>query len=119
MRKSQIINTDEIQHYLKDLKKIPVVSHQRQEEIFTLLNEKKITKEEKQKLHDELVVGNLRFVVTVAKVYQNQGLDLLDLISEGNIGLLISYLLINLSELKDILIPTEQLILKISKFIEP
>ena len=88
MRKSQIINTDEIQHYLKDLKKIPVVSHQRQEEIFTLLNDKKITKEEKQKLHNELVVGNLRFVVTVAKVYQNQGLDLLDLISEGNIGLL-------------------------------
>lgn len=89
MRKTHIIiNTDEIQHYLKDLKKIPVISHQRQEEIFAAMSDKSITKEELLKLREELVVGNLRFVVSVAKAYQNQGLDLLDLISEGNIGLL-------------------------------
>lgn len=88
MQKSRIINTGEVQNYLKDLKKIPVISHKRQDEIFKLLKTKEITPEEKQKLHHELVVGNLRFAVSIAKQYQNQGLDLLDLISEANIGLL-------------------------------
>jgi RNA polymerase primary sigma factor len=88
MQKSRIINSDEVQNYLKDLKKIPVITHERQDEIFKLLKSDSITKEEKEKLHNELIVGNLRFVVSIAKQYQNQGLDLLDLISEGNVGLL-------------------------------
>lgn len=88
MQKSRIINTDEVQNYLKDLKKIPVITHERQDEIFKLLKDKDIDEKEKEKIYEELVVGNLRFVVSIAKKYQNQGLDLLDLISEGNIGLL-------------------------------
>jgi len=88
MKKSFLANTEEIQQYIRDLKKIPVITHERQEEIFTLLNNKQITKFEKKKLYDELVVGNLRFVISVSKAYQNQGMDLLDIVSEGNIGLI-------------------------------
>ena len=88
MNKSIINNTEEIQQYIKDIRKFPVISHQRQEEIFTLLNNKKTSKEERIKLNEELVVGNLRFVISVAKMFQNQGMDIMDIISEGNIGLI-------------------------------
>jgi len=88
MKKSFLANTEEIQQYIRDLKKIPVISHERQEQIFLLLTNKNITKEEKKSLYDELVVGNLRFVISVSKGFQNQGMDILDIISEGNIGLI-------------------------------
>ncbi len=88
LKKSITPNTDELQSYIKDLKKIPVISHERQEEIFLELKKELLTKNDKEKLLNELVLGNLRFVISVAKMYQNQGLELLDLISEGNIGLI-------------------------------
>jgi len=88
MNKSILINTEEIQQYIRDIRKIKVITHERQNEIFELLKNKNIDKTEHDNLLNELVLGNLRFVISVAKLYQGQGLDIMDLISEGNIGLL-------------------------------
>ncbi len=68
--------------YLKEINKIPMISHE--EEL--VLAEKAQSGDAAAK--NKLVNANLRFVVNVAKKYQNHGLDLSDLISEGNIGLL-------------------------------
>lgn len=87
MKKNVIITTDEIKQYIKDIRKIPVISHDREDEIFKVLK-KTTDKKEREKLLNELVLGNLRFVISVAKSYQNQGMDIMDLISEGNIGLI-------------------------------
>lgn len=88
MNKSIIINTEEIRNYIKDIRRIKVITHERQDQIFEKLKNKDLTNKERNKLLSELVLGNLRFVITVAKSYQNNGLDLIDLISEGNIGLI-------------------------------
>lgn len=68
--------------YLKDINKVSLLS--REEETDLALKAKAGDKAAK----DRIVNANLRFVVNVAKKYQNHGLDLPDLISEGNIGLL-------------------------------
>ncbi len=47
-----------------------------------------LTEVERKEIEKELLIGNLRFVITVSKQYQNQGLDLSDLIAEGNLGLM-------------------------------
>ena len=68
--------------YLKDINKVPLLT--REEESALALQAASGDKEAKNRI----VNANLRFVVNVAKKYQNHGLDLPDLISEGNIGLL-------------------------------
>jgi RNA polymerase primary sigma factor len=82
------INQEEISHYLKDIRKIKVMTPEREKELSKLMTSENITEKEKRDIEKELLVGNLRFVITVAKQYQNQGLDFPDLVAEGNLGLL-------------------------------
>lgn len=82
------INQDEISHYLKELRKIPVITPDREKELSEIMLNPNVTQQEIDMVHKELLEGNLRFVITVAKEYQGQGIDLGDLISEGNLGLM-------------------------------
>lgn len=85
---SIIINQEEINLYLKDIRKIKVMTPERERELAELMKSGTLTDMEKENIAREIVEGNLRFVITVAKQYQNQGLDFPDLIAEGNLGLL-------------------------------
>jgi len=82
------VNQEDIKLYLKDIRKLTVLTPERERELSKMITSGKLTEKEKAKITDELIKGNLRFVISVAKQYQNQGLDLSDLISEGNLGLL-------------------------------
>ena len=82
------INQDEIQMYLKDIRKINVMTPAREKELAKIILSEDCTERQKEQVYQELLEGNLRFVITVAKQYQNQGLDLSDLIAEGNYGLM-------------------------------
>ena len=68
--------------YLRDINRIPLLTREQEIDYATRARDG----DEAAKEH--LVRANLRFVVNVAKKYQNQGLPLTDLISEGNIGLM-------------------------------
>jgi len=82
------INQEEITHYLKDIRKIKVMTPDRERQLAERMLSDDVTEDEVKKIHKELLEGNLRFVITVAKQYQNQGLDFPDLIAEGNFGLM-------------------------------
>ncbi len=68
--------------YLKEINKVALLTRAEEEKYARL------AAAGDQNAKDRLVAANLRFVVNVAKKYQNQGLALDDLISEGNIGLI-------------------------------
>jgi len=68
--------------YLNDIGKIPMLTPEDEASLA-----KRIRGGDQEAL-DKLTKANLRFVVSVAKQYQNQGLSLSDLINEGNVGLM-------------------------------
>ena len=82
------INQEEIAGYLKDIRRIRVMTPERERTLAQKMLSPDVTEQEKKTIQRELLEGNLRFVITVSKQYQNQGLDLSDLIAEGNYGLM-------------------------------
>ena len=82
------LNQDEIQIYLKDIRKLKVMTPERERVLAERIASEDCSQREKDAIQKEMLEGNLRFVITVAKQYQNQGVDLSDLIAEGNFGLM-------------------------------
>jgi RNA polymerase primary sigma factor len=68
--------------YLKEINNTPLLTREQEKDLA-----KRIRKGDEGALHD-LVKANLRFVVSIAKQYVNQGLSLADLVNEGNLGLI-------------------------------
>ena len=80
------IADDSVKLYLREIGKIPLLSAEEEFELAQKVihgNEK-----EKKRARDKMAESNMRLVVSIAKRYSGRGLDLLDLIQEGNTGLL-------------------------------
>jgi RNA polymerase primary sigma factor len=79
-----ITNRDSVslEKYLQEIAKLPLISSDEEVRLFELVKKGCIAAEEK------IVKANLRFVVSVAKQFQGQGLSLEDLVNEGNVGLI-------------------------------
>lgn len=71
-----------LDQYLGEIGKIPLLGRDEERALA------RRAREGDRRALDELVLANLRFVISVAKQYQNQGMGLVDLINEGNVGLI-------------------------------
>jgi RNA polymerase primary sigma factor len=101
-RQSSRVATDAIGFYLSSIGRVPLLTPAEEIELAHHVQQMKnllnIPKEEHtprqrhqikmgKRARDRMMAANLRLVVSVAKKYQNQGLELLDLVQEGAIGL--------------------------------
>lgn len=74
--------TPSLDKYLHEIGKVELLSSEEEVELASKI------KNGDEKAFEKLIKANLRFVVSVSKQYQNQGLSLPDLINEGNVGLI-------------------------------
>ena len=76
------MSSNPIRLYLRDIRQIPLLTLEKERELA------KRVKKGNTKARKELIKANLRLVVSIAKRYENIGLPFLDLVEEGNIGLM-------------------------------
>jgi len=76
-------SSDALNYYLAQLRETPLLSKEQEEELFD-----RLIKSEDMDAARKLVMSHLRFVVHIAKTYKGYGLPLLDIIQEGNVGLM-------------------------------
>ena len=78
---------DPVRMYLKEIGKVPLLSAEREKELAEIMAHSE-NAAEKAAAKNELVEANLRLVVSIAKRYVGKGMFFLDLIQEGNLGLM-------------------------------
>ncbi|HEX6068850.1 MAG TPA: RNA polymerase sigma factor RpoD/SigA [Longimicrobiaceae bacterium] len=76
------VESESLDQYLREISAYPLIDREQEAELARRIRQNEMGALER------LVRSNLRFVVSVAKRYQNQGVSLADLINEGNIGLM-------------------------------
>ena len=82
---SSAVTDDSVKIYLRQIGKIPLLTQEEELEIAKKIHE---NSSEAEKAKEKLVNANLRLVVSIAKKYIGRGLSFLDLIQEGNMGLM-------------------------------
>jgi RNA polymerase sigma-32 factor len=76
---------DTFEQYMTEVNRIPLLSREREEQLTT-----EFAASQDPAIAHELVVSNLRFVVRIANEYRGYGLKLIDLVQEGNLGLMVA-----------------------------
>ncbi len=90
----EVKNNDAVKMYLKEMSKVPLLSPKEEPELAKAIiagNAPDATEEEKEAgkaAKEKLITANLRLVISIAKHYIGRGMQLLDLIQEGNMGLI-------------------------------
>jgi len=77
-----------LRKYLEDISAYPTLAVEKERELGRIIQDVEQPEETRKQAIDELVRGNLRFVVSYAKKFYSPDVSFLDLINEGNIGLL-------------------------------
>ena len=78
---------DPVRMYLKEIGRVPLLTPDRERELAEIMTASE-DEDKKQAAKNELVESNLRLVVSIAKRYVGKGMFFLDLIQEGNLGLM-------------------------------
>ncbi len=78
---------DPVRMYLKEIGRVPLLTADRERELAEIMANSE-SEEERENAKNELVEANLRLVVSIAKRYVGKGMFFLDLIQEGNLGLM-------------------------------
>lgn len=78
-------NNEILNQYIQQISKFPVLSKESEEELFNLYIDKG-----NQKAGQAIILSHLRLVVKIAMQYKNFGINIMDMIAEGNVGLMIA-----------------------------
>jgi RNA polymerase sigma factor (sigma-70 family) len=87
-KKRLMINDDSFKLYSKELTKMPQMNPKREKEIVSKMLDPLTDDIEKKALKDEMVKGYLRYVIKEVNKFQFAGVDMVDLIQAGNLGLI-------------------------------
>lgn len=79
---------DPVRMYLKEIGRVPLLEPENELQLAKIMTDETKSAAERQDAQDKLVVANLRLVVSIAKRYVGKGMFFLDLIQEGNLGLM-------------------------------
>ena len=79
---------DPVRMYLKEIGRVDLLTSEQEYECAIAMNNPELPEEDRKAAKDKLVVANLRLVVSIAKRHVGKGMFFLDLIQEGNLGLM-------------------------------